>query len=218
MVSNNIDRTLRKKCSISKDSGIQVMKTVHFSYSDEQILRLIQENNDESAFTMLYDRYFRMLFNYTYSKVNDQFAAQEIVQELFVSIWQHNNRNTVNSCRSYLFSAVKNLIISYYRKEYTRKFHYDRWEVQSEGSVNLTDQDILTSDLQKRYEQGLHLLPPKCKEVFILSRKGNTNKEIALQLSISEKTVEHHITKALRVLKEYLKEHFAYALILINFL
>ncbi|MCF2442844.1 RNA polymerase sigma-70 factor [Dyadobacter sp. CY345] len=193
------------------------MATVNFTYSDEQLLSLIQENNDESAFTMLYDRYFRILFNYTYSKVNDQFAAQEIVQELFVSIWQQSNRSKVNSGRSYLFSSVKNLIISYYRKEYTRKFHYDRWQIQSEDSVNLTDQDILTSDLQIRYEEGLHLLPPKCKEVFILSRKGNSNKEIALQLSISEKTVEQHITKALRVLKEYLKEHFAYALILISF-
>jgi len=192
------------------------MRTVNFTYSDEHILTLIQENNDESAFTMLYDRYFRILFNYTYSKVNDQFAAQEIVQELFVSIWQQRHRNTVNSCRSYLFSSVKNLIISYYRKEYTRKFHYDRWEVQSECSVALTDQDALTSDLQIRYEEGLHLLPPKCREVFILSRKGHTNKEIAQQLSISEKTVEQHITKALRVLKEYLREHFAYALILIS--
>ena len=192
------------------------MRTVDFTYSDEHILTLIQENNDESAFTMLYDRYFRILFNYTYSKVNDQFAAQEIVQELFVSIWQQRHRNTVNSCRSYLFSSVKNLIISYYRKEYTRKFHYDRWEVQSECSVALTDQNVLTSDLQIRYEQGLHLLPPKCREVFILSRKGHTNKEIAQELSISEKTVEQHITKALRVLKEYLREHFAYALILIS--
>ena len=192
------------------------MRTVDFTYSDEHILTLIQENNDESAFTTLYDRYFRILFNYAYSKVNDQFAAQEIVQELFVSIWQQRHRNTVNSCRSYLFSSVKNLIISYYRKEYTRKFHYDRWEVQSECSVALTDQDVLTSDLQIRYEQGLHLLPPKCREVFILSRKGHTNKEIAQELSISEKTVEQHITKALRVLKEYLREHFAYALILIS--
>lgn len=193
------------------------MATVNFTYSDEQILTRIQEHNDESAFTMLYDRYFRILFNYTYSKVNDQFVAQEIVQELFVSIWQQGNRSKVNSCRSYLFSSVKNLIISYYRKEYTRKFHYDRWQLHSEDSVNLTDQGVLTSDLQIRYEEGLHLLPPKCREVFILSRKGNSNKEIALQLAISEKTVEQHITKAIRVLKEYLKEHFAYALILVSF-
>lgn len=192
------------------------MKTINFTYSDEDILKRMQENNDESAFTMLYDRYFRILFNYAYSKVNDQFAAQEIVQELFVSLWQQRQKNTVNSCRSYLFSCVKNQIISYYRKEYTRKFHYDQWEAHCESSVNLTDQKILTSDLERQYEQALILLPPKCKEVFILSRKGHSNKEIALQLLISEKTVEQHITKALRVLKEYLKEHFAYALILIQ--
>lgn len=192
------------------------MNPANFTYSDEYLLKLIQENNDESAFTTLYDRYFRLLFNYTFSKVNDQFTAQEIVQELFVSIWQQRHRSAVNSCRSYLFSSVKNLIISYYRKEFTRKYHYDRWEIQREDSTSLTDQQILTADLQVRYEEGLHLLPPKCKEVFILSRKGHSNREIACQLDISEKTVEQHITKALRVLKEYLKEHFAYGLLLIN--
>lgn len=192
------------------------MNPANFTYSDEYLLKLIQENNDESAFTTLYDRYFRLLFNYTFSKVNDQFTAQEIVQELFVSIWQQRQRSSVNSGRSYLFSSVKNLIISYYRKEFTRKYHYERWEIQREDSTSLTDQQILTADLQVRYEEGLHLLPPKCKEVFILSRKGHSNREIACQLDISEKTVEQHITKALRVLKEYLKEHFAYGLLLIN--
>ncbi|GAB3932484.1 RNA polymerase sigma factor [Larkinella terrae] len=193
------------------------MNSSYSTYSDEDILKSIAEHNDESAFAELYNRYFRILFNYTFSKVNDQFAAQEIVQELFVSIWQQRQRSAVQGCRSYLFSCAKNLIISHYRKEYTRRFHYTQWEVQSADSIALTDQQILTSDLQDRYEKGLYHLPPKCKEVFLLSRKGHSNREIALQLGISEKTVEQHITKALRMLKEYLKEHFAYVFLLISF-
>jgi RNA polymerase sigma-70 factor (family 1) len=192
------------------------MNSTYSTYSDENILKSIGENNDELAFAELYNRYFRLLFNYTFSKLNDRFAAQEIVQELFVTIWQQRHRTTVQCCRSYLFSSVKNLIISHYRKEYTRRFHYNQWEIQSDDSIELTDQQILTSDLQHRYEKGLHLLPPKCKEVFLLSRKGHSNREIARQLEISEKTVEQHMTKALRVLKEYLKEHFAYVFLLIS--
>ncbi|RRB04606.1 RNA polymerase sigma factor [Larkinella rosea] len=193
------------------------MNSSYSTYSDENILTLISENNDESAFAELYNRYFRLLFNYSFSKLNDRFAAQEIVQELFVTIWQQRHRSAVHCCRSFLFSSTKNLIISHYRKEYTRRFHYTQWEVQTGDSTELTDQQILTSDLQDRYEKGLFQLPPKCKEVFMLSRKGHSNREIALQLGISEKTVEQHITKALRVLKEYLKEHFAYAFLLISF-
>ena len=186
----------------------------YITFSDEQILALINNQHDESAFAELYDRYFRILFNYTFSKVNDEFAAQEIVQDLFVSLWQQRNRNAVQACRPYLFSMSKNLIISYYRKELTRQRHYNQWEIQANPYSEQADQDILAGDLQNHFEQGLHLLPPKCKEVFILSRNGHSNREIASRLVISEKTVEQHITKALRVLKEYLKEHFAYALLL----
>ncbi|MFD1140511.1 RNA polymerase sigma factor [Larkinella insperata] len=192
------------------------MNSRYSTCSDEDILRSIGESNDEFAFAELYSRYFRLLFNYAFSKVNDQFVAQEIIQELFVTLWQQRHRSTIQSCRSYLFASAKNLIISHYRKEFTRQYHYNQWEIQASDSSALTDQPILTADLQHRYEQGLHRLPQKCKEVFVLSRQGHSNREIALQLAISEKTVEQHITKALRLLKQYLKEHFVYALLLVS--
>lgn len=192
------------------------MTETYITLSDEHILSMICDNHDQSAFSELYDRYFRILFNYTYSKVNDEFTAQEIVQELFVSIWQQRNRSITNGCRPYLFSMAKNLIISHYRKELTRQRHYNQWEAHHLHSTLAADQQTLTSDLQAHYEEGLHLLPPKCKEVFILSRQGHSNREIACQLDISEKTVEQHVTKALRVLKEYLKEHFAYLFLLLQ--
>ncbi|RAJ94300.1 RNA polymerase sigma-70 factor (ECF subfamily) [Larkinella arboricola] len=192
------------------------MNLLYSAHSDEDILKSIGENNDEFAFAELYNRYFRLLFNYAFSKVNDQFVAQEIIQELFVMLWQQRHRNTILSCRSYLFASAKNLIISHYRKEFTRQYHYNQWEIQTNGSTALTDQLTLTADLQHRYEQGLHRLPQKCKEVFVLSRQGHSNREIALQLAISEKTVEQHITKALRLLKEYLKEHFVYTLLFLS--
>ncbi|MGV3560466.1 RNA polymerase sigma factor [Larkinella arboricola] len=192
------------------------MNLLYSAHSDEDILKSIGENNDEFAFAELYNRYFRLLFNYAFSKVNDQFVAQEIIQELFVMLWQQRHRNTILSCRSYLFASAKNLIISHYRKEFTRQYHYNQWEIQTNGATALTDQLTLTADLQHRYEQGLHRLPQKCKEVFVLSRQGHSNREIALQLAISEKTVEQHITKALRLLKEYLKEHFVYTLLFLS--
>ena len=193
-----------------------MMTETYITFSDEQILSLVTDQRDESAFAELYDRYFRILFNYTFTKVNDEFVSQEIVQDLFVSLWQQRNRNAVQACRPYLFSMAKNLIISYYRKEFTRQRHYNQWEIQTDLYSEPADQEILTGDLQNHFEQGLHLLPPKCKEVFILSRNGHSNKEIANRLVISEKTVEQHITKALRVLKEYLKEHFAYVFLLLQ--
>ncbi|WP_426295716.1 RNA polymerase sigma factor [Dyadobacter endophyticus] len=193
-----------------------MMNNFYATCSDENILALISEQDDELAFAELYDRYFKSLFNYAYSKVNDRFAAQEIVQELFVNIWQQRRQNQVQCGRSFLFTIAKRLIISFYRKEYTRQHHYGQWEIHHAENSDFADQPTLASDLQNRYEKGLHLLPPKCHEVFTMSRRGLSNKQIGEALNISEKTVEQHITKALRILKEHLKEHMICALVLFS--
>jgi DNA-directed RNA polymerase specialized sigma24 family protein len=81
------------------------MNNFYATCSDENILALISEQDDELAFAELYDRYFKTLFNYAYSKVNDRYAAQEIVQELFVNIWQQRRQNQVQCGRSLLFKV-----------------------------------------------------------------------------------------------------------------
>ena len=189
------------------------METCYITYSDEKILYLIAEEDDRHAFTELYNRYFKILFNYTFSKVNDEFIAQEIVQELFVSIWQKRNTNSILVCRPYLFSIAKRLIITHYRKQNTRQQHYSEWTYRTDLLSENTDHQLLTSDLENSYQDSLQLLPPKCKQVFLLSRQGHPNRKIAEELSISEKTVEQHISKALRVLKESMKEYITYSIL-----
>jgi RNA polymerase sigma-70 factor (family 1) len=188
------------------------MNQVYLTCSDEDLLQLITED-DRLAFSELYDRYFKPLFNYVFSKVNDRFSAQEIVQELFVSIWQQREKHHIQVCRPYMFSMAKKLVINFYRKEFTRQHHYGQWEIQASVVTELTDQTILTADLQDRYERALEMLPTKCREVFILSRQGFSNREIAVEMIISEKTVEQHITKALRILRQHLREHLAFLIL-----
>lgn len=193
-----------------------MMNNFYAACSDENILALINEQDDELAFEELYNRYFKTLFNYAYSKVNDRFAAQEIVQELFVKVWQQRRHNLVECGRSFLFTIAKRQIISFYRKEYTRRHHYGQWEIQRSENAEFADQPTLASELQHRYQQVLHLLSPKCHEVFVMSRQGFSNRQIGEQLGISEKTVEQHITKALRILKAHLKEHMICAVLLFS--
>ncbi len=193
------------------------MSKRYLIYSDEDLLNLMQEHDDESAFAELYDRYFRLLFNYTFEKVNDQFTTQEIVQELFVSLWQHRKEHTIKACRSYLYTMAKNLVVSFYRKEFTRQHHYIQWSSLRPQTTDYSDQPALTDDLAHRYEKALQMLPEKCKNVFVLSREGYPNREIAQSLGISEKTVEQHITKALRILKVHLKEHLLYSTAFLQF-
>lgn len=192
------------------------MREQYITLSDEEILALIGEESDENAFEELYERYFNVLFNYIFSKVGDQFTSQEIVQELFVCIWSQRQNRSIQSCRSYFFSIAKKLIITHYRKELTRQKHYTQWEKQVETASNTTDHIIISKDLEERYHEGLQQLPSKCREVFLLSRTGESNRNIAEIMQISEKTVEQHITKARRQLKEFLKHQFFPTLLLIN--
>lgn len=195
------------------------MNQIYLTYSDEEILEMIGKFDDEEAFAELYDRYFNVLYNFTYSKIDNQFITQEIVQELFVEFWQKRKIRNIKLCRPYLFGMVRNLILMYYRKEFTRQKHYQNWGLEQHDVSDLVpDQMVLTNDLQQHYEMGINLLPPKCKEVFLLSRQGVTYKEIAMNLRISEKTVEQHVSKGITILKHYLKERLTYLIIFISYI
>ncbi len=193
------------------------MATDYTRSTDEELLDYLRDHDDRVAFEALYDRYSTRIFDYINARVNDRYTAQEIVQELFVSLWQKRRDLSVQSCRSYLFSAAKNLIISHYRKEIARTARQISWGAERPYQEEYTYQETLVEDLRVRYQEGLQLLPDKCQRVFTLSRNGLSNREVADQLNISEKTVEQHITKALRFLRVYLKEHLAYLAVLTTF-
>lgn len=193
------------------------MKTKDIHSTDEELLNRLRYDGDRKAFEALYGRYASAIFDYIYARVHDRYTAQEIVQDLFVSLWQKRRELSVQICRTYLFSAARNLIISQYRKEIAREARQEIWEAARLHQEENADQETLVQDLRIRYQEGLRLLPEKCQRVFTLSRDGLSNREVADQLNISEKTVEQHITKALRFLKVYLREHLAYLTVLSTF-
>ncbi|MCY7350416.1 MAG: RNA polymerase sigma-70 factor [Cytophagaceae bacterium] len=174
--------------------------------SDEQLLELVR-NDDERAFDVLYHRYFARLYNYAYEKMHDQALAQDAVQELFVTLWLNRHQLAVTSVRAYLFSATKYIIINQLRKDLVRERHTSLWERQTTAHANVTEQEVGVNELKNQYQTGVAALPEKCRQVFMLSRSGKTNKEVSQELHISEKTVEQHISKALRLLRNHLREH-----------
>lgn len=194
------------------------MKTRCTHATDEELLDRLRYDGDRKAFEALYERYASPIFDYIYARVHDRYTAQEIVQELFVSLWQKHRELAVRTCQTYLFGVAKNLIISQYRKEMAREARQRTWEMGRLHQEENADQETLVQDLRIRYQEALSLLPEKCQRVFTLSRDGLTNREVAEQLNISEKTVEQHITKALRFLKVYLREYRAYLVVLTSFL
>jgi RNA polymerase sigma-70 factor, ECF subfamily len=166
------------------------------------------EQLDPSTFEKLFREYFTPLCRVALAIVKDKDTACDIVQHVFVKLW-HNRENIgiSSSEKSYLHRAVVNTALNYMEKQKRLELrdHFQDHEIPPAHNQQEFENE---GQLQGIYNKALEALPPKCREVFLLSRQsGLAHKEIAHELEISVKAVEKHITKALKILRERLSPH-----------
>jgi len=161
------------------------------------------KKGDAKAYTFLVNQYHHKLCVYAFSLTKDHDLSEDIVQNVFLSIWKKkSNLKDELVIKSYLYKSVYNEFIDQYRKEKhllsLEKKHYD---VLSEITEDEDENSL--ERLIKLVKKEIENLPPKCKQTFILSRQdGLTNIEIAEFLNVSIKSVEAHITKAFSILRK----------------
>jgi RNA polymerase sigma-70 factor (family 1) len=163
---------------------------------------------DEKAFRLLFDRYHRELFGVALKLTKSPSQAEEIVQELFISIWVSRLLLTaVDKPDAYIYRILYNHIKNYLRKESNRdRILRDALQFRI-GSVNATEEAVDAHESEKRIEQALQLLPDRQKAVYRLNRQqGLSIDQIAEQLNISPHTVKSHLAKALEFMRTYLKD------------
>lgn len=166
-----------------------------------QDLLLLIEQRDTEAFTGFYVDNFKKLILVSDKYVRDIPVAEEIVQNIFLRIWEDKQLLAdISSIKSYLYRSVINASINHVnRKRSLEKHHLKIAESLTEEDFDRMDEQ---NELIVLLYREIELLPEKCREVFKLSRlEGIKYKAIALQLGISEKTVENHMGHALKVLK-----------------
>lgn len=188
------------------------MNHLYSNYSEEALMTLICEDNEELAFRELYRRNVRLLVHTAIRKTGLKTIAEDLVQETFVKFWLGRHRFDIHkNIQAYLLGTLRHCIINYYHQE--QKKQVSTLEEDDFLPDNDTSEHLDFNTLHEFYEQSLLKLPEKCREVFTLSRKGYSLKEIAAQMEISEKTVEAHISKALKILRIEMKDYIAIALI-----
>ena len=176
----------------------------------------IQEG-DEDSFKTLFMELSKELCSYAYQLTSDRFLSEEIVQDLFIKIWQNRENITfTKSIKAYLYQSVHNSCINVLVQRKTRKnvvnvFLSDSsWEVIQESTKIHSSflERIEAEDTEKIIDHVIQNLPPQCRTVFLLSRFENkSNQEIALTLQIVENTVKTHITRALDRVREALEKN-----------
>lgn len=176
-------------------------------YSDNDVLIESLRSGDEKAFTYLIDNYHHRLCIYANSLIKNVYSAEDIVQNVFVRTWEQRSRLRPNhSIKSFLYKSVYNEFIDQYRKNQSlfsleKNYHEDLNAILQEEDSESFERIL------KAVNKEIQNLPPKCKEVFMLSKQeGLTNIEIAEHLEVSIKTVEAQITKAFSILRDSLEE------------
>ena len=174
----------------------------------EHILVDRLRNKDKRAFELVYNEYFSILVSYAYRFLDTIEDAEEIVQEVFVKFWDKCDKLAPDSSvKSYLYRSVHNTCLNKIKHEKV-KDGYKHYVVQfMEDSVILEFEEGDGESLMERINREIDKLPPRCREIFKLSRfEGLKYQEIADHLEISVKTVEVQMGKALKVLREALKD------------
>jgi len=176
--------------------------------SDEELISMLRDG-DISSITELYDRYWKILLAKAFDRLKSREDAEEIVQELFIKLWRRRQKiQLLFSFRTYIFAALRYEILDYIAKQQYRKNEI------SLDSSDLTEYWISDDDfhsieikeLQQKIDLTIDTLPEKCKIIFNLSRKdGLTANQIADKLSLSPRTVETQIGKAIKILKTHFK-------------
>lgn len=146
--------------------------------------------------------------------LRDTDEAEEIVQQIFVTIWERRKMLKVNSFKSYLYRSVHNAAIN--KSQHKKVVDNHNYYVTTREANSSTDNLYLSAELSNRIEQAIQTLPDQCALVFRLSRfESFSYAEIATQLNISVKTIENHMGKALKRLRIELNDYLVLLAILI---
>jgi len=161
---------------------------------------------DYPALTALFERYYQAMCRFMATIVSDYVWVEELTADIFVRLWQGRNHLMVHDVKSYLFAAARNQAYQAIKqKQGKRQLPVQGMDHVSDGDTahnQNPEQAMISTEQVQQIEDLVNVLPPRCKEVFYLSRVEQFSyQQIATQLNISEKTVENQMGKALRLLR-----------------
>jgi RNA polymerase sigma-70 factor (ECF subfamily) len=174
--------------------------------SEEKTIIKKFKEGDAAAFDAIYHMYSKKLFNFACGLLKDPDSAGEMVQEVFVNLWEKRNQvDTAFNFENYIFTITYNSIRKFFRKKSMENKVKDSLLKNSPEVIENTDDSIIYNELLELANQTIEKLTPKRKAVYKLSREeGMSIKEIADKLNISTRTAENHLGKALKFLKKEL--------------
>ena len=173
----------------------------------EKIINELSKDNDNSL-EELFNYYYPRLYNFSKSFLKIEEGIDDILQEVFVKIWQNRkNIKSTETFNAYIFTITRNLLLNELRNRLKSQNVKDEIRKLSVGREFSSLKEIEYNDLKAKVDDIIESLPDRQKEIFVLSRtEGLSHKEIAEKMGITTKTVEYHISHSIKYLREKLKD------------
>jgi len=154
-------------------------------------------------FEALYKSTSEQLFNIIFKQIRDRSITEGLVQDIYLRLWERRFEIQLTvPIQHYLNRAAKLAALNYLKTNHRRNIYLNQLRLDQARGDNVTEKTIFFRDLKKRIHAITDQLPPKCRTVFVMSRdEGLNTRTISQRLSIAEKTVEAHLTKALKAIR-----------------
>lgn len=193
--------------------------SVYSAYNDQELADLLKAE-DRVAFQEIYDRYWPSLYLHVNRMLREEDLAQDIVQDLFIWLFENAAYSQINTSLSgFLYTAVRNRVLNAIKHKKVKSNYLVELAAFADQITYTADEHIHVKELAAVIEREIDLMPPKMREIFILSRKSHlSHKEIAAALNISEHTVSTQIQRALIRLRGNKDLQYAITLILFKIL
>ena len=184
---------------------------IYKAYGDQELCLLLNEG-DRQAYIEIYARYNGLLYIYAYKKLRNREEAKDVVQEVFIQLWKrHQQLSFDTSLAGYLYQSVRNRALNIFAHQQIEQKYIDSLNDFLGTEIAGTDYLVREKDIAALIENEINALPPKMREVFLLSRREHkTYKEIATMMNISEDTVNTQMKRALKTMRDRLGPLFVF--------
>lgn len=175
--------------------------------------------NQANSFNEIYTALYRKSFLYVKSYVHDDMAAEDIVSDSLIKLWERMKQEVVEPVSPLLFCILKNGTLDYLKHQTIKRDAHGtiertlmrEMEIRKTSLESSDPNEIFSNEIQQIIQTTLHSLPEKTREIFLLSRFENkSHKEIAALFDVSQKGVEYHITQAIKELRVALKDYLPF--------